>query len=80
MTHERSVFTARNAALLGVVALMAFAASADVALPLQLRAPGIVFLMFVAGAIVLWNRVAPLREGGVAHVHARTRLRPRARR
>lgn len=75
-THERSVFTARNAALLGVVALIAFLASADVALPLQTRLPGMLLLMLFALGLVLWNRVAPLGQGGVRH--ARIRL-PRHR-
>ncbi len=75
MTHERSVFTARNAALLGVVVLIAFLASADVALPLQARLPGILLLMLFALGLVLWNRIAPLSHGGVRAAHAPSRRR-----
>ncbi len=75
MTQVRSVFTARNAVLLGVLALVALLSSADVALPLQARVPAIGLLMGVAVALVLWNRVAPLRLGGVAHLPARVRHR-----
>ena len=75
MHHPRSVFTARNAALLGVVALIAFLASADVALPLQSRLPGILLLMLFALGLVLWNRVSPAAQGGVRLAHVRTHRR-----
>jgi hypothetical protein len=79
MAHERSVFSARNAALLGVVALIAFLSSADVAVPPQTRLPGILVLMFFALGLVLWNRVAPLAQGG-ARLQRVPRARPHRRR
>lgn len=79
MTHVRSVFTARNAVLLGVLVLVGALSSADVALPLQARVPAVVLLMCAAVALVLWNRVVPLGRGGVAHLPARVRHRPARR-
>jgi hypothetical protein len=75
--HERSVFVRRNAALLTLLAAMAALASADVALGPQSRAPLVFACMVMAAALALWNRVAPLRAGGVAHVRRRPARRRR---
>lgn len=74
-SHERGVFARRNAALLSLLAAMAVLASADVASGPRSRAPVVVALMVVAAALATWNRVAPLRAGGVAHVRRRGRVR-----
>lgn len=66
--RERGVFVRRNAVLLGLLAAIAAFASADVALGPQPRTPIILALMTLALALVLWNRIAPIRAGGVAHV------------
>jgi hypothetical protein len=75
MALHHSVFSVRNAVLLSIVALMAFALSADVKLPLRVTMPTGILLAIGAIALAAWNDKREMRVARAMHRTHRPRRR-----